>query len=533
MGRVGVPAVANETKRLITSRPCKAVPFAIGETRGEMSDSYASSWKQHPINRLLSLFSTVPVRMGLVRQPADEPFRITFALDLFRSNKDRQLSHDVLTDLLAVLTKINLRYLVAHPETPPIYQSGVRYMEEPPGQEDWQDIATTLRVGYGDCLPLSTLVLKEDYSFAAMGDLEVGDRIMSREGFTTVLASEITGEKSIIAFGLDNGCILRCSPSHRVFLTNGEEIKARDVQVGDDLVGPSDEFACGEDFEIDNRISPRDFAWLVGTYIADGWSEKSRFSISGDDANPKRRKAEQKVRAQEICRNAGIHTAWQKKAIAVNDRLLGEYMKSCGTHAPIKFIPNMKWSRAQIEQLLLGLQTDCSTSNTGTLTHGTTSPKLALQLRVLYRMLGKSVHIRKWEASEHKGLGQNAMYRVTVRRTLNELIAEDKGKTANWESRSERQRTSTRVRTIAIQPEELCGDIKTDTGNFYLPESDVIVHNCEDLATWRAAELQRQGIDAVAFWKEQILEDGQTLYHILVRWPNGTIEDPSRLLGMR
>lgn len=63
--------------------------------------------------------------------------------------------------------------------------------------------------------------------------------------------------------------------------------------------------------------------------------------------------------------------------------------------------------------------------------------------------------------------------------------------------------------------------------------------DCEDLATYRAADLMRRGIPARAIAKPRPMvirtEDGPalgTLWHILTRWPNGAIEDPSLKLGM-
>lgn len=55
--------------------------------------------------------------------------------------------------------------------------------------------------------------------------------------------------------------------------------------------------------------------------------------------------------------------------------------------------------------------------------------------------------------------------------------------------------------------------------------------DCEDLACWRTAELQRDGIRAIADIITQRTRRG-TLYHIVVRYPDGTIEDPSERLGM-
>lgn len=60
--------------------------------------------------------------------------------------------------------------------------------------------------------------------------------------------------------------------------------------------------------------------------------------------------------------------------------------------------------------------------------------------------------------------------------------------------------------------------------------------DCEDLAMWRCAELQAQGIGAMPYitWRDIGGSDGKgrTIYHALVRHPDGAIEDPSRALGM-
>lgn len=57
--------------------------------------------------------------------------------------------------------------------------------------------------------------------------------------------------------------------------------------------------------------------------------------------------------------------------------------------------------------------------------------------------------------------------------------------------------------------------------------------DCEDLASWRAAELAVHGERAKAFPKHvRTYSDGSKLFHIVVRRGNGRVEDPSRLLGM-
>lgn len=52
--------------------------------------------------------------------------------------------------------------------------------------------------------------------------------------------------------------------------------------------------------------------------------------------------------------------------------------------------------------------------------------------------------------------------------------------------------------------------------------------DCDDAVAWRCAELQEQGINA----EPHVYQTGEDLYHCVVRYPDGRIEDPSRILGM-
>lgn len=57
--------------------------------------------------------------------------------------------------LFEALIAANVAYLKAHPDTPRLYDSGVRYAEEAPGSDDWQDIPEMLARGDGDCEDLA------------------------------------------------------------------------------------------------------------------------------------------------------------------------------------------------------------------------------------------------------------------------------------------------------------------------------------------------------------------------------------------
>lgn len=468
-------------------------------------------------------------RVGLI-PPNPNGYDLTFSTSLFQGDHDVERTMRAIGYMMDALVSMNVDYLREHPETPWLYQSGVRYQEEKEGEELWQDIPKVLERGVADCLPLSTLVLRDDYTFATLGEISPGDRIMADGVWTEVLDAVVSGEKPILAFGLENGSVLRCSPEHRLLLEDGSEVRAKDVVVGQHLLSPTRRFPTSAEPQTHPTIAdPVDLAWILGVYIADGWHDKLlyRFSISGDDETPKRGKREQKDRVEAIMRAARLNTRRHKKYVAVNDRSLTEWISRAGHVAPVKRVPDMCLTDSQVIALLEGLQTDCSVANSGTLTHGTVSPVLALQLRVLYRMIGQSVHLRRWD--EHGGLGANPIYRAVVRRPVNEETNNAAART-----RALRLARCTKVRSIVQEDEmDLCGDITTSSGKFYLPESDLIVHNCEDLAGWRVGEMiVRENMAARPHVSAARQPDGKYLFHIRAQRPDGTLEDPSQILGM-
>ncbi len=66
-----------------------------------------------------------------------------------------------LAHLLEALTAVNVAWLREHTNAPALYESGVRYEEEPPGRDDWQDIPETLSLRVGDCEDLACWRLAE------------------------------------------------------------------------------------------------------------------------------------------------------------------------------------------------------------------------------------------------------------------------------------------------------------------------------------------------------------------------------------
>lgn len=53
------------------------------------------------------------------------------------------------------LCAYDVMWLRQHPETPPLYKSGVRYVEQPMGVEEFKPIPLVLAAGSGDCNQLA------------------------------------------------------------------------------------------------------------------------------------------------------------------------------------------------------------------------------------------------------------------------------------------------------------------------------------------------------------------------------------------
>jgi len=79
-------------------------------------------------------------------------YRVTYVLGTKGALRERAIK-----TLLATLTMVDRAYLEAHPETPPLYKSGLRYEEEPGEQDDWKDIPTLFKDGGGDSEDLACL----------------------------------------------------------------------------------------------------------------------------------------------------------------------------------------------------------------------------------------------------------------------------------------------------------------------------------------------------------------------------------------
>lgn len=337
-------------------------------------------------------------------------------------------------------------------------RANVRYIRDTSTIDTFATAMRTIEAHGGDCLPEGTLLVTP-LGLKPIEDIEVGDTIHDGKSWVKVEKKWDKGVLPVYRFKLNNGCTLSCTGDHdllRVKKENGEtiveETLAKDLRPGEDLFQPRD-FECGTLSLNEHR------AVIIGAYVAEGWSEEGgRWAIAGV---PNGKGLRERVLAS--ARALGIEVSESDRYIRfrAEDRWL---IAACGTRALNKALPPeaFSWDRETIGTVLGAMeQGDGGMSTSGTnMVYSTISPVLAVQYRVLKRMLGFSTSIKKLD--DHGGLGTHPIYRVTVR--------ED-----------HRRRPWAKVKSISKSEVDLhCYDIKTTTGVIYLPESDVRTRNCDD-----------------------------------------------------
>lgn len=346
----------------------------------------------------------------------------------------------------------------------------------------------------GDCFAEGTLLLTEGHRLVPIERVELGTRIWGLKGWTQVLIHRNKGTLPVTVVALNNGSQLRLTDDHKMNVLvchrhkrsdnsdsterpcscpvgerTMEEVRVADLKPGMVLPQP-ERLPFGT-----NTSLKAEQAYVEGLYVADGWSEENRFSISGLDGGPKE---EQKREVERICKKVGLSTYWHEKYISVNDAWWAGRMSEMGTRAPEKHLLSLDLAEAQAHETLRGVMAD-----SGKNTHGegrtftTTSRLLAVQMRVLHRMFGVSCG---WSYIEdHGGLGKNPIWRLTTR--------------AGYADK--RQEKLLRVREVLSEVEEAtCYDIETEDGMVYLPEHDVTVHNCDDAVVAYGAACEAAGI---------------------------------------
>lgn len=396
---------------------------------------------------------------------------------LVRQFTETVTQHVAPKDYLGEILAIRNVFLTPSPWAPgtPL----VRYMNDPrhvewikdPQRmvEEIHERGTTI----ADCLPEHTLVLGKGFQFIPLSALVPGTEIWGLDGWTKVKAVSFKGSLPVSGVKMNNGSTVVATQGHRFSVElcskhdedwlrtkpcacsdrRREVIKLADLQRGMVLSVPDRLPFGSEDLDYDRAL-------LEGFYISDGWSSPSGFDISGQDGCPKE---EQKREVERICKEMGVRTRWMRKSIYVAAGQ--EWMKrisGMGKTAPYKRLLTIDLGEQAAAGYLRGVMAD-SGANTGapptSRTFTTTSRTLMLQTRILHRMFGVSCGYAFIE--NHGGLGTHPIWRLSTRTNPRKL----------------------RVKEVLSDLTEVpCYDLETESGFVYLPEHDVTVHNCDEIA---------------------------------------------------
>jgi hypothetical protein len=359
------------------------------------------------------------------------------------------------------------------------------YVNEP--DERLQDPFYTLKVKYGDCFPASTLLLAEGHELVPIKDVKPGMRIWGRDRWSTVEGVADKGTLAVTHIRLTNGSTLRLTEDHKVYVekcrvhgvgcalqnpscasVGQERIRVSELREGMVLITPERLPFGTEDMDADR-------AYVEGLYLSDGsihhkYTKKAGdvtaydFSIAGRDGKPKE---QQKKDVAAICDRLGLTYRVDEKEITVHGSEWATRLMSMGSRAPEKRALSINLTERAAAALLRGIMADSGRNTSGGNTFTSTSPRLALQTRLLWKMFGRTCGYRYVE--NHGGLGKHPVHRLNPR-----LTPEDGAKNAE---------KKLRVKSISREVEHVpCFDIQTDDHYVYVPDADVTVSNCDDLA---------------------------------------------------
>lgn len=360
-------------------------------------------------------------------------------------------------------------------------RSRVRYTRDFVHKDLYQHPLRTLEWGVGDCLPEDTLLLTRD-GFVPIEHVVAGDEIHDGERWTAVVQTWDRGLKDIVRLTLNNGSVARVSTTHKMLnvpLCDGAagaydaavEVLAGNIVTGTDLLQPRT-FAG-----VDCQDLTDSEAFLIGAYLAAGCgiykNSATRAVCEISIAGVPRGKGIRE-RVINILEARGTRHHQYSREVRFDAREF-PCLFDLGRIALEKHLPTFRFSTSTVATIVQAMNMgDGGVATSGkSFVYSTISPLLALQYRVLNRMLGQSTHVAM--VTDHGGFGTHPVYRITVRS-------------------NDRLRAWARVRSVELEDDPAqCYDLTTESGRIYLPAADVIVRNCDDQTIVLASLLQSVG----------------------------------------
>lgn len=232
----------------------------------------------------------------------------------------------------------------------------------------------------GWCIEENERVLVDSGEWKEIKNIKVGDYVLNttdnfRKGKHKVVAVYDKGIKDIIKIKTRSGFELKCTPDHKIWVSNRGWIEAGKLKKGDRLYSPV--FNIKGTKKITNKES-----FMLGSWIGDGWFDKSLFIAIAN-----------KQFLKEVSNKVEKISHKSKYDYRIVDKKLRQLIIDCGLKgkkAFNKFIPDIIFKEQLDNQIefLKGLYSTDGWFSGHSIGYGTTSKRLAEDLRLLLNNLG-------------------------------------------------------------------------------------------------------------------------------------------------
>ncbi len=230
------------------------------------------------------------------------------------------------------------------------------------------------------CIEGNQRVLKSNGIWTEIKDIKVGDEVWTtHDNYLRVKGKVVNhinmGVKEIVEVKARGGHSIKCTPDHKLWTLNRGWVEAQGLTTKDKLYSPI--------FNIEGKDTiPERLAFMLGVWIGDGWFNKSIFVALANDVLKKQIEGSVKKITHKSKYDYRIVDK-ELRQLLIDTEL---YTKKSGT----KFIPGFmfKEGKRNIVRFLEGLYTTDGWFVEDVIGYGTTSKRLAEDLRFLLRNIG-------------------------------------------------------------------------------------------------------------------------------------------------
>jgi Putative peptidoglycan binding domain len=154
---------------------------------------------------------------------------------------ESQITAPVLNAALEAVTTLNVQLIKSGqaPDFGALIRSGARWAPEPKGQESFDHAGVIAKRGWGDCFPQGTLLLRDDYQLVRIEEIQIGERIWSKDGWAVIKNKIEKGTLAVDTISLGNGAHVPLTSDHHVYLTTGARVRVSELTSGAELIRPA------------------------------------------------------------------------------------------------------------------------------------------------------------------------------------------------------------------------------------------------------------------------------------------------------